>query len=43
VEIHDVDALVAPRGALATSLLGMSALNRLGKVEIADRRLILRQ
>lgn len=43
VEIHDVDAFVMPRGALKTSLLGMSALNRLGKVEIADRKLVLRQ
>lgn len=43
VEIRDVDAFVMPPGALATSLLGMSALNRLGKVEIAAGKLVLRQ
>ncbi len=43
VEIHDVDAFVMPRGALSISLLGMSALNRLGKVEIAAGKLVLRQ
>lgn len=41
IEIDDVDALVMQPGALGRSLLGMSALSRLGGVHISDRRLIL--
>lgn len=43
MEITDVEAFVMQPGALGTSLLGMSALNRLGKVEIAAGKLVLRQ
>jgi aspartyl protease family protein len=37
----DVEALVMPRGRLGTSLLGMSFLRRLGRVEMAADRLVL--
>ncbi len=43
MEIDDVEAFVMPPGVLRTSLLGMSALNRLGSVEISDGQLVLRQ
>lgn len=43
VEVDDVDAFVMPQGALGMSLLGMSALSRLGKVEISGGQLVLRQ
>lgn len=43
MEIDDVDAFVLPPGALGTSLLGMSALNRLGGVEMSNGMLVLRQ
>lgn len=43
MEIDDVDAFVMPAGALARSLLGMSALSRLGGVEISDGRLVLKR
>lgn len=43
MEIDDVDAFVLPAGALATSLLGMSALNRFGGVEMSNGMLVLRQ
>ncbi len=43
MEIDDVDAFVLPAGALGTSLLGMSALNRLGGVEMSNGMLVLRQ
>lgn len=43
MEIDDVDAFVLPTGALGTSLLGMSALNRLGSVEMLNGMLVLRQ
>lgn len=37
----DVEAVVMPRGRLGTSLLGMSFLRRLGRVEMAANRLVL--
>ncbi len=43
MEIDNVDAFVMPPGALETSLLGMSALRRLGSVEISGGQLVLRQ
>jgi aspartyl protease family protein len=43
MEIDDVDAFVLPPGALGTSLLGMSALNRLAGVEMSNGVLVLRQ
>jgi len=43
VEIDDVDAFVMQPGALGRSLLGMSALSRLGSFEISDGRLVLRR
>jgi aspartyl protease family protein len=43
MEIDDVDAFILPAGALGTSLLGMSALNRLGSVEMSNGTLVLRQ
>jgi aspartyl protease family protein len=43
VEIDDVDAFVLPPGMLGTSLLGMSALNRLAGVQMSNGMLVLRQ
>lgn len=43
MEFYNVDAFVMPEGALGTSLLGMSALSQLAKVEISGGRLVLRQ
>jgi aspartyl protease family protein len=43
MEIYDVEAFVMPQGALHTSLLGMSALSHLAKVEISGGRPVLRQ
>lgn len=43
IEIDGVDALVMQPGALGRSLLGMSALSRLGGVHIADGRLVLQR
>jgi aspartyl protease family protein len=43
IEIDDVDALVMQPGALGRSLLGMSALSRLGGVRISDGRLVLQR
>ena len=43
MEVDDVEAFVMPPGALGTSLLGMSALRRLGSVEISGGQLVLRQ
>lgn len=43
IEIDGVDAFVMPPGSLGHSLLGMSALSRLAKVEISEGRLVLRQ
>jgi aspartyl protease family protein len=43
IEIDDVDALVMQPGALGRSLLGMSALSRLGGVHISNGRLVLQR
>lgn len=43
IEIDNVDAFVMQPGALGRSLLGMSALSRLGSVHIADGRLVLQR
>jgi aspartyl protease family protein len=43
IEIDGVDALVMQPGALGRSLLGMSALSRLGGVRISNGRLILQR
>ncbi len=43
LELDDVDAFVMPEGALRRSLLGMSALHRLGGIEISNGMLVLRQ
>lgn len=43
MQIDDVEAFVMPPGVLGTSLLGMSALRRLGSVEISSGELVLRQ
>lgn len=43
MQIDDVEAFVMPPGAMGTSLLGMSALRRLGSVEISHGELVLRQ
>ncbi len=43
LEVKGVRALIMPKGALAHNLLGMSFLSRLGKVEMADGRLLLVQ
>ena len=43
MEVDDVEAFIMPPGALRTSLLGMSALRRLGSVEISGGQLVLRQ
>jgi len=43
LEVDGVDAFVMPPGTMGTSLLGMSALRRLGSVEISDGQLVLRQ
>ncbi len=43
MEFYNVNAFVMPEGALGTSLLGMSALSQLAKVEISGGRLVLRQ
>lgn len=42
ISVRDVEAVVVPRGRLATSLLGMSFLRRLGDVSMARGRLTLR-
>ena len=42
MEFYNVDAFVMPASP-GTSLLGMSALSQLSKVEISDGRLVLRQ
>jgi aspartyl protease family protein len=42
IAVRGVEALVLPPGKLATSLLGMSFLKRLGGFEIAQGRLILK-
>lgn len=43
LQIDNVEAFVMPPGVLGTSLLGMSALRRLGSVEISSGELVLRQ
>jgi aspartyl protease family protein len=42
IVVRNVDALVLPRGRLATSLLGMSFLKRLNSFEISRGQLTLR-
>lgn len=41
IVLHDVEGTVAPEGALATNLLGMSFLGRLRSVQSSGGRLIL--
>lgn len=41
--VHDVDALIGERGALSSSLLGMSFLSKLSRVEASAGRLVLTQ
>ena len=43
IELRDVEAIVAMRGALGQSLLGMSFLRKLESFQIAGENLILRQ
>lgn len=43
IRLYDVEALVAPRGALSTTLLGMSFLSRLKQVEMGNGELVMRQ
>jgi aspartyl protease family protein len=43
MEVNNVEAFVMPPSVLRMSLLGMSALNQLGKVEISGGTLVLRQ
>ena len=43
IELRDVEARIATRGALSQSLLGMSFLKKLGSFQIAGGNLILRQ
>jgi aspartyl protease family protein len=43
MEVYDVDAFVMGPHMLATSLLGMSVLKRLGSVQLSGDTLILRQ
>ena len=42
ITVRDVAAMVAPRGRLGTSLLGMSFLKQLRSFEVVDNRLTLR-
>lgn len=41
--VRHVQAMILPPGALATSLLGMSFLSKLGGVQVVDRQLMLRE
>lgn len=41
--LSNVEALVGPPGALSTTLLGMSFLGRLSKIEVASGALLLKQ
>lgn len=41
--VHDVDAVVSERGAMSSSLLGMTFLSRLSRFEVASGALILHQ
>jgi aspartyl protease family protein len=43
ITVYDVEAFVGERGALATSLLGMTFLSKLSRMEVADGALLLRQ
>lgn len=42
IDIADVPAIVTPRGAMATSLLGMSFLKKLGSFAVIDGDLVLK-
>jgi aspartyl protease family protein len=43
ITVRDIDALVLPDEVLETDLLGMNFFNRLGRFEIAGRKLIMEQ
>ena len=43
IMLHDVEALVSPRGSLSVTLLGMSFLGRLSQVEMREGRLVMVQ
>jgi aspartyl protease family protein len=43
ITLRNVPAAVAQKGALATNLLGMSFLGRLGSFQIQDGELVLNQ
>jgi len=43
IEVRDVDALVAPPGALARSLLGMSFIGAISRFELSGSQLVLVQ
>lgn len=43
IVIYDVDAVVMPRGALSTTLLGMTFLKRLSSFQVADGRFLMKQ
>jgi aspartyl protease family protein len=43
IVVRDVTGTVADKGALSTNLLGMSFLNRLGRFEVRDGRLIMEE
>lgn len=43
ITVRDVDAVVMPQGRLATSLLGMSFLQRLAGFTVANNTLVMRQ
>jgi aspartyl protease family protein len=42
IDVADVPAIVVPKGAMATSLLGMSFLEKLGSFAITDGDLVLK-
>lgn len=41
VELYDVEARIAPKGALGINLVGMSFLKKLDKIEVSGGKLIL--
>lgn len=43
IEVHNVIAFIGPRGALSTSLLGMSFLGKLSGFKVDGGRLVLQQ
>ncbi|WP_321500011.1 TIGR02281 family clan AA aspartic protease [Breoghania sp.] len=43
IRVYDVPALIAPRGALSTTLLGMSFLRQLKNVEMRGNELVMQQ